>query len=117
MTEDSNDKGFSRKKLPVQQNEQLRSLLEDKVLGRFREQLPEDFISDAAEGLKDLPDTQQLESVLKQLNQDLHKQLGNKKSIRKRRSIADMSWTYWAIIIILLLAILGYLLISLKLKA
>ncbi len=117
MTENSNDKRPSGKKLPVPLDQHLRTLLEEKDLGRFHDQLPEGFISDAAEGLKDLPDSEQLDSVLNQLNHDMHRQLGNKKAKRKRRSIADMSWTYWTIIIILILAVLGYFIISLKLKA
>ena len=58
-----------------------------------------------------MKDTEQLESVLKKLNGQMHRQLAHKKMQKQKRNIADLSWTYWAIVIILLLCITGYLIV------
>jgi hypothetical protein len=108
MTEETNDMIPPENKLPPSLDNHLRAIMANKELNRFREQLPAEFLSDASEGLGQLKDTKQLESVLQHLNQQMHHQLGHKKTHKKRRSIGDLSWSYWAIIIILLLVIIGY---------
>src|ERR1700682_6035172 len=108
MTEETNDMNPPENKLPASLDSHLRAIMEEKELNRFRDQLPAEFLSDASEGLGQLKDTKQLESVLQHLNQQMRHQLGHKKAHKKRRSIGDLSWSYWAIIIILLLTIAGY---------
>ncbi len=41
----------------------------------------------------------------------MHHQLTHKKMHKRKKSIGDLSWTYWAIVIILLLSIVGFLVI------
>jgi hypothetical protein len=113
MTDDTNDKipADSGKKLPASLVNHLRSMMQDKNLRSFRDELPEDFVTDASEGLNNLKDKKQLEFVLKQLNQQMHQHLTHKKIHKRRHSIGDLSWTYWAIIIIFLLTITGFIVI------
>ncbi len=108
MEENNNDTTPPGKKFPVSIDRHLREIMPDRDLKQFREQLPEDFISDANEGLDKLKDTKQLESVLNKLNQQMRRQLSGKKYQKKRPSIGDLSWSYWAILIILLLIFAGY---------
>jgi hypothetical protein len=87
-----------------------------KELNKFRDQLPAEFLSDASEGLNQVQDDQQLKTVLQQLNQHMHQQLGHKKTYYTRKGIGDLSWTYWAIIIILLLTIVAFVVVRMILK-
>jgi hypothetical protein len=111
MSEEINDMNHSENKLPVSLDEHLRMIMAENELNRFREELPAEFLSDASEGLSHLKDTKQLESVLRNLNQQMHLQLAHKKLHKRKRSIGDFTWTYWAIIIILLLSIVGYVIV------
>ncbi len=111
MSEEINDMNHPENKLPDSLDDHLRTIMEEKELNRFREQLPAEFLSDASEGLNQLKDTKQLESVLRNLNQQMHRQLAHKKTHKRKRSIGDLSWSYWAIIIILLLSMVGYLIV------
>src|SRR5664279_4299130 len=108
MSEEKDDINQGENKLPSSLESHLRAIMADKDVNRFREQLPAEFLSDASEGLARLKDTKQLESVLDQLNKQMHHQLSLKKTRKKRRSVGELSWTYWAIIIIFLVTILGY---------
>jgi hypothetical protein len=94
----------------------LRAMLADGEGKTVREPLPGEFLQDASEGLQQVKDEKQLETVLQQLNRQMRLQLTPKKKNRKRRGIGDLSWSYWAIIIVLLLTILGYLVIRMILK-
>lgn len=108
MNEEINDMNNPEKKHSDSLDDHLRSMMVEKELTHFREQLPAEFLSDASEGLNQLNDTKQLESVLRNLNQQMHRQLVHKKVHKRKRAIGDLSWGYWAIIIILLLSIVGY---------
>ena len=116
MDEETNDMMPPGKKLPASLDEHLRALLPEKDLHHFRDQLPPEFLSDASEGLNQIPATEKLESVLMQLNLEMHKHLGHKKTTKRKRSVGDLSWTYWAIIIVLLLTIAGFLVIRMLLR-
>jgi hypothetical protein len=111
MSEEINDMNHPENKLPDSLDDHLRMIMEEKELNRFREQLPADFLSDASEGLNRLKDSKQLESVLQNLNQQMHRQLAHKKVHKRKKSIGDLSWGYWAILIILLLGIVGYVIV------
>ena len=111
MSEEVNDMNHAEDKLPAALDEHLRNLMGEIELKRFRQQLPEEFLSDASEGLHQFNDAKQLDSVLKKLNGQMHRQLGHKK-LQKQRKTSDLSWTYWAIVIILLLCITGYLIVQ-----
>jgi hypothetical protein len=117
MAEETNDMkpADPGKNLPPSLDRQLRALLPGKDLDIFRDQLPDAFLADASEGLDQIRDASQLDSVLKQLNHQMQRQLGHKKKHSKRRSTGDLGWTYWAIIIILLLTICAYIVIRVQL--
>jgi hypothetical protein len=117
MTEEKNDNIPSDpgKKLPASLDIHLRNIMQDKDLNHFKDQLPVEFLSDASEGLEHVNDTKQLESVLKQLNLQMHKNLKHKKSHKHSHFIGNLSWTYWAIIVILLLTITGFIIIRMLL--
>ncbi len=116
MDEETNDMKSPEKRLPASLEEHLRNLLPEKDLNRFREQLPSEFLSDASEGLDQVSDSKNLDSVLKKLNHDLHLHLAHKKTGKRKRAIGDLSWTYWAIVIILLLTITGFFVIRMFLR-
>jgi hypothetical protein len=111
MSEEINDMNHSENKIPESLDDHLRTMMTERELSRFRDQLPAEFLSDASEGLKQLKDTKQLESVLQNLNQQMHRQLVGKKVYKRKRPIGDQSWNYWAIIIILLLSTVGYVIV------
>ncbi|HRD57114.1 MAG TPA: hypothetical protein PK504_03650 [Ferruginibacter sp.] len=69
------------------------------------------FASDALDGLSQMKEPVHISSLVQQLNKDLTKQLDKKKK-RKRRQIIETPWFFYSIIIILALAILGYIVIK-----
>jgi hypothetical protein len=113
MAEENNDKipGDPGKKLPLPLEKQLRTLLPGKEMDLFTEQLPDAFLADATEGLSQVRDSPQLDTLLKHLNHQMHQQLTQKKKRLGRRRPGDLSWTYWAILVILLLTICAFLVI------
>jgi hypothetical protein len=115
MSEETNDMDKPENIVPDMLGNHLRSMMAEKELNRFREQLPPEFLSDASEGLNQLKDTKQLESVLQNLNKQMHHQLSHKKVHKRKRSTGDLSWSYWAIFIILLLSIVGYVVVRMLL--
>ena len=118
MEEKKNDKipVDPEKKLPASLEKHLRGIIPESDLHHFREQLPAEFLSDASEGLHHIRDGYPLDSVLNQLNQQMHHQLSHKKTYRKRRVAGNPTSTYWAIIIIIFLAVVGFMLIRMTLK-
>ncbi|HEV3222249.1 MAG TPA: hypothetical protein VGZ90_05190 [Puia sp.] len=117
MAEETNDNipTDPEKKMPDALDIHLHAIMHEKDLNRFREQLPSEFLSDASEGLDHLNDSKQLESVLQQLNQQMHQHLKHKKVHKRIHYIGNLSWTYWAIITIFLLTIIGFIVIRMLL--
>jgi type II secretory pathway component PulF len=70
-----------------------------------------DFFQDAVEGLENLKDSGKLQSHLDQLKRELQLQLKQNKSKRKRGRIQEYPWIYFTIVLILIIAIVGFLLI------
>ena len=94
--------------------EQLRAANPDQT--NLGDHLPAEFLTDAKEGLTAFESSEQLNAVLKQINHQMHQQLKNKKPHKLHRKIWDLTWTYWTIIIILILTITAFLVIRLYLK-
>jgi hypothetical protein len=117
MAEETNDRvpADPDNKLPDSIDIHLRNIMHDKNLNSFRDQLPSEFISDASEGLDQVSDKKKLDSVLQQLNQQMHQHLKHKKVHKRRHPISNLSWTYWAIILIFLLTIIGFILVRMLL--
>jgi hypothetical protein len=118
MKDESNDMTPEefRKNIPASLDQQLRALLGDGGASPFKEELPAAFLKDAREGLEQVKDEKQLEDVLKKLNLQMHLQLTHHKKNRKRKNVENMTWTYWAILLILLLVIVGFILVRMTLK-
>lgn len=72
----------------------------------------DDFINDAVEGLQEIKPTKNLQIYVEQLNKDLQKQVIKNKSRRLKRRIKDQPYTYFAIILILLLVVIGYIVLK-----
>jgi hypothetical protein len=100
MSEEINDMNHPENKLPDSLDDHLRAIMEEKELNRFREQLPAEFLSDASEGLNQLKDSNNLNLFFGNLNQQMHRQLAQRKCI-KEKPIEICPMALLAIIIIL----------------
>ncbi len=69
------------------------------------------FMSDAVEGLSQINNKADISLLIHQLNKDLTAKLAKKKE-RRKRPIGQAPWLYYAIITILLLAVIGYIVIK-----
>jgi len=97
-------------------NQQLMDYLSGKLSGPEKHEIEKlmadsDFMNDAVEGLQQIPDQQDIQSYVEQINGDLHKKLQKKKSRRLKRRLKDSPWGYVAALLILLLCIAAYLVI------
>jgi hypothetical protein len=72
------------------------------------------FVNDAVEGLQKFSSHQKLDEYVKHLNKDLHQYLADKKEIKEKRKIKDLSWIIVAVIIILLLCMLAYIVVKMQ---
>ena len=115
MADDKNDMIPPEKNPSSAFDSHLRELLQGEELDDFKKQLPPEFISDAEEGLRNISDSRQLDSVLKKLNQQMHHQLSAKKKKKRPDAIGNLDWPYWAILIILILIFACYFVIRLLL--
>lgn len=66
-----------------------------------------EFVNDAMEGLSGLSNKKNLESLVEQLNTDLHKKLEEKKNRKKKRRVKEYSWVYLALILIIVLVVVA----------
>ena len=71
-----------------------------------------EFMNDAAEGLEKFNNPRDLTVFVEQLNAGLVKQLDKKRRRKEKRKLKDQTWVYLSIIIILMLAVLGYIVIK-----
>jgi hypothetical protein len=104
------------KKIPPSLERQLGHFMTERELENFRSQLPKAFLDDASEGLNQVDDGTQLETLLKQLNRQMHQQLKSRNKRGGRKTPGDLSWAYWAILIILLLAVCAFIVIRMLLN-
>ncbi len=72
----------------------------------------DEFMNDAVEGLEKFSNKKDLGSLVDQLNKELKKQTTKKKLKKEKRKLKDQPWLYFTIILILLLAIIGYIVIK-----
>jgi anti-sigma factor RsiW len=70
-----------------------------------------DMVNDAVEGLQHVKNKKNLQAYVEQLNKNLQNQLEQKKQQQKKRKLKEYPWIYFAIILILLLCIVGYIII------
>ncbi|MGG9971640.1 hypothetical protein ACQ33O_07580 [Ferruginibacter sp. SUN002] len=76
----------------------------------------DDFMNDAVEGLQQIENKHQLQAYTEQLNKELKKHLDKNKNRKDKRKWKDQPYTYYAVILIILLIIISYLVIKQFLK-
>ncbi len=72
----------------------------------------DEFAADAMEGLYALKNTHDLGKISENLNRSLHYKLKEKRKLKNARGNAGQPWFLYAVILILLLCIIGYLVIK-----
>lgn len=70
------------------------------------------FVNDAMEGLIKVKNSRDISLLVEQLNNDLGKKLQQKKNLKEKRRLKEYPWIYFAIVLILLLAILSWFVIT-----
>jgi ferric-dicitrate binding protein FerR (iron transport regulator) len=79
----------------------------------FEAQLNEDpFADEALEGLQELPAGTDISGITRQLNRNLREQIQQNKKAREKKQLQTPAWLYAALLLILLLAIIGYFVIK-----
>lgn len=119
MTEDKNDMFSGESGVPEDKKllEYLNGSLPDTERNNLEEQVPDNpFLQDAVEGLQEIPEPGNLPKVVSHLNRQLHQQLAAKKNRGEKKEIKFGEWIYWAILIVLLLGITGFLMLRFMLK-
>jgi hypothetical protein len=75
------------------------------------------FVNDAVEGLQQIPDKKNMQVYVEQLNEELQKQIAKNKKRKEKRRLKDSPYTYWAIIILLLLMVICFIAVKKYLDA
>ena len=75
------------------------------------EMIDSDFMIDAVEGLESFEKQTDIELYALQLNKKLKEKLEKQKSKRSRRKIQDLPWFVYAIILILILAVISFIIL------
>lgn len=70
------------------------------------------FVSDAMDGLEQIRNTDKVSLAVSQLNAGLKKQLENNKKRRNKGTVIQESWIFYAVILLLVLAVIGYIVIK-----
>ncbi|MES2431240.1 MAG: hypothetical protein V4556_09890 [Bacteroidota bacterium] len=70
------------------------------------------FMNDAIEGLQQINDKAKLAGYTEQLNKELKRQTGKNKRHKDKRKWKEQPYTYFAVLLILLLIIICYLVIK-----
>ena len=78
--------------------------------------LDDEFEAEALEGLQQINDKKNISALVESLNIDLKKKTTKKKKWRQRREIKLDFWLLLTIVLILVLAIVGYLIIHMMRK-
>ena len=79
---------------------------------QLESQLNDDpFMSDAMDGLSEMPSSEKVALMVYQLNKNLKTQLEKKKK-RKKRAIFETPWLYYTVIFLLIVAVVGYIIIK-----
>ncbi len=79
--------------------------------------LQNEFSEDAADGLAEFKDKQQLEYMVEMLNRDLKKKTEKKNKRRERMKIKDQPWLYISILILVILLVMAYIVIQRMMKS
>lgn len=91
----------------------LQKQLADKEAHDIEQQMSDDpFMNDAVEGLEDFKNKKDLSLYVQQLNKDLKKQTKKKFLKKQKRKLANHPWMFFTIVLLLTLAIIGYVIIK-----
>jgi len=98
-------------------NQKLMDYISGKLSGEEKHEVEQwmidnNFESEALEGLQTVKDQKHLQAYVDQLNKELIKYLQEKKNRRDRRKIKEIPWSYFAIVLVLILIILAYFVIQ-----
>ena len=90
--------------------------LQDKLSQEKRHEIEKiladnEFASDALDGLQAFNDKRQVAHMVEMLNRDLKKKTERKRQRREKLKLPDQSWIYISVIIVIILAIIGYVVI------
>jgi hypothetical protein len=77
----------------------------------------DEFINDAVEGLEQFSSIKKLPHSVDELNMQLQKQIAKNKGRKQKRKMKEQPWVYFAIILLLLLAIISYVVIKKRMNS
>ena len=86
-------------------------LPKDKEHALENQMLHDNFMNDAVEGLQAINSSQKVETYRNHLHKKLQKEIKNKER-RNNKTIGFQFWTIFGIVLILLLAVIGFLIIK-----
>jgi anti-sigma factor RsiW len=92
--------------LPAQEQHALEEILE-----------ADPFLNDAVEGLAEIKDKEQLRDIAAQINNQLKKQIQNRRKQRRARTKLSDHWGGIFVLVLLLLILLSWLVIKAMVKA
>jgi hypothetical protein len=72
----------------------------------------DDFMNDAMEGLQQMQESKNIPVYIEQLNHELNKQIAKNKKRKEKRRFKDSPYSYFAIIILLLLMIVCFVMVK-----
>ena len=72
------------------------------------------FVLDAIEGLKEIPDKQQINQSINELNLHLNKLVNTKNKRKQKRKLPVDQWAMLAVIVVLFVSIITYFIIHLQ---
>jgi hypothetical protein len=78
--------------------------------------LKDEFNEDAAEGLEQFNDKEQLQYMVEMLNRDLKKKTEKKRKRREKMRLKDQPWLYLSVLILICLIVIAYIVIYRLLK-
>ena len=107
---------LSNQEKDIEQEKVLQYLnrnMSDEEQYMFEKQMNDDeFMNDAVEGLAALENKNEIAGLVQQMNSGLKKQLEKKKSRKEKRKLKEQPWTYYSIILVLLLILVAYLVVK-----
>jgi hypothetical protein len=87
--------------------------LPQKEIHELEQQMTDDdFTSDAAEGLQNIANKKDIPLYLFELDKKLQKKIAAKKNKHKKRILPNEPWVYFTAILLLLLAVIGFVVIN-----
>ena len=81
-----------------------------------KQMIDSDFDADALDGLQSFKNKKEISSLVTQLNQQLKKQTEKKKRFREKLKFNFDPWLIVAIVLILLIAVIGYVVVHKAMK-